>query len=169
MDARVKAAKIDLSDNATFAQGFPHDCFTWAREHAPVHWHEPTPVTPDGEGFWVMSRHEDAMAIMLDPVTFSCDKGGGRSADGTGLNDERQAGKFLNWSDDPRHKRLRNLVNKDFTNRAIHELETAGYLPHAVIAIAAAAGAILVPLIFDRRYPPHAGLGITCRVADFLR
>ena len=122
MDARL-VESIDLSDNATFARGFPHDHFTWAREHAPVYWHEPTAVTPDGEGFWVMSRHEDAMAIMLDPATFSSDKGGGRTAGGTGLLDEHQAGKVLNWTDDPRHKRLRSLVNKGFTNRAIHELE----------------------------------------------
>jgi cytochrome P450 len=113
----------DLSDNATFALGFPHEHFNWAREHAPVYWHEPTAVTPDGEGFWVMSRHEDAMAIMLDPETFSSDKGGGRTAGGTGLHDEYQAGKFLNWADDPHHKRLRSLVNKGFTNRAIHALE----------------------------------------------
>jgi cytochrome P450 len=119
----VPAAGIDLSDNATFARGFPHDHFTWAREHAPIYWHEPTAATPDGEGFWVMSRHADAMAVMQDPATFSSDKGGGRVAGGTGLNDERQAGKFLNWSDDPRHKRLRSLVNKGFTNRAIHALE----------------------------------------------
>ena len=46
------------------------------------------------------------------------------TAGGTGLHDEYQAGKFLNWTDDPRHKRLRSLVNKGFTNRAIHELET---------------------------------------------
>ncbi len=123
MDARVEAAAIDLSDNATFARGFPHDHFTWARAHAPVYWHEPTAVTPDGEGFWVMSRHDDAMAVMLDPVTFSSDKGGERSGGGTGLKDEYQAGKFLNWSDDPRHQRLRSLVNKGFTNRAIHALE----------------------------------------------
>ena len=63
------------------------------------------------------------MAVMLDPVTFSSDKGGGRTAGGTGLHDEYQAGKFLNWADDPHHKRLRSLVNKGFTNRAIHELE----------------------------------------------
>ena len=103
MDARLETAKIDLSDGATFAKGFPHDHFTWAREHAPIYWHEPTPVSPDGEGFWVMTRHDDAMAVMLDPVTFSSDKGGGRTGGGTGLNDERQAGNFLNWSDDPRH------------------------------------------------------------------
>ena len=108
----VPSASIALSDNATFAQGFPHEHFTWAREHAPIYWHEPTPITPDGEGFWVMSRHEDAMAIMLDPVTFSSDKGGGRSAGGTGLLDEAQAGKFLNWSDDPRHKLRHRLLSR---------------------------------------------------------
>src|SRR5215813_11313319 len=123
MDARVEAAKIDLSDNATFANGFPHDHFTWAREHAPIYWHEATPVSPDGEGFWVMTTHDDAMAVMLDPVTFSSDKGGSRTGGGTGLMDEKQAGNFLNWSDDPRHQRLRSLVNKGFTNRAIHALE----------------------------------------------
>jgi len=121
MGAQVlQITKIDLSDNATFAQGFPHEHLTWAREH---YWHEPTAVTPDGEGFWVMSRHEDAMAVILDPATFSSDKGGGRTAGGTGMHDEYQAGKFLNWTDDPRHKRLRSLVNKGFTNRAIHALE----------------------------------------------
>jgi cytochrome P450 len=119
----MQAATIDLSDNATFARGFPHGHFTWAREHAPVYWHEPTAATPDGEGFWVMSRHADAMAVMRDPATFSSDKGGGRTAGGTGLKDEYKAGKFLNWSDDPRHKRLRSLVNQGFTNRAIHALE----------------------------------------------
>jgi hypothetical protein len=41
---------------------------TWAREHAPVYWHAPTAAIPDGEGFWVISRHEDAMAIVLDPA-----------------------------------------------------------------------------------------------------
>ena len=119
----AQISDVDLSDNATFAQGFPHAHFNWAREHAAIYWHEPTAVTPDGEGFWVMSRHEDAMAIMLDPVTFSSDKGGGRTAGGTALHDEYQAGKFLNWVDDPRHKRLRSLVNTGFTNRAIHALE----------------------------------------------
>ena len=114
---------IDLSDNATFAQGFPHDAFTWSRENLPVYWHEPTSVTPDGEGFWVMTRHEDAMAVMLDPATFSSDKGGDRTAGGTSLHDERRAGSMLIMMDDPRHKRLRSLVNKGFTNRAIHGLE----------------------------------------------
>jgi cytochrome P450 len=114
---------IDLSDNATFAQGFPHTAFTWSREQLPIYWHEPTPVAPNGEGFWVMTRHEDAMAVMLDPGTFSSDKGGGRTKGGTALHDDRQAGAMIIMMDDPRHKRLRALVNKGFTNKAIHGLE----------------------------------------------
>ena len=129
----MQTASIDLSDNATFAHGFPHDHFTWARRHAPVYWHAPTAVTPDGEGFWVLARHEDAMAVMLDPATFSSDSGGARTGGGTALNDDRQAGKFLNFTDDPRHKRLRGLVNKGFTNRAIHALEAE--LRRRVIAL----------------------------------
>jgi cytochrome P450 len=114
---------IDLSDNATFAQGFPHAHFTWSREHAPIYWHEPTAASPGGEGFWVMTRHEDAMAVMLDPATFSSDKGGDRTKGGTALHDDRQAGAMIIMMDDPRHRRLRALVNKGFTNKAIHGLE----------------------------------------------
>ena len=114
---------IDLSDGRTFANGFPHPHFTWARAHAPIYWHEPTPQTPQGEGFWVISRHEDAMAIATDPETFSSDKGGSRTRGGTGLQDDRQAGAMLIWMDDPKHKRFRSLVNKGFTARTILNLE----------------------------------------------
>lgn len=115
---------LDLSDGRTFANGFPHDHFTWARAEAPVYWHAPTGVTPQGEGFWVMSRHEDAMAIATDPETYSSDKGGSRTSGGTGLQDDRQAGAIMIWMDDPKHKRFRSLVNKGFSARAILELET---------------------------------------------
>ncbi len=115
---------IDLSDGRSFAGGFPHPHFTWARANAPIYWHEPTEHSPQGEGFWVMSRHDDAMAVITDPATFSSDKGGNRTEGGTGLQDERQAGAMLIWMDDPKHKRFRSLVNKGFSARAILALET---------------------------------------------
>lgn len=114
---------IDLSDGRTFADGFPHLHFTWARAEAPVYWHAPTVHSPQGEGFWVISRHEDSMAVITDPGTFSSDKGGRRTAGGTGLQDDRQAGAMLIWMDDPKHKRFRSLVNKGFSARAILALE----------------------------------------------
>ena len=115
--------RTDLSDGRTFADGFPHAHFTWARANAPVYWHEPTAQTPGGEGFWVISRHEDAMAVMCAPDTFSSDTGGGRKGGGTGIHDDPQAGHTMIFMDDPKHKRFRSLVNKGFSARAILALE----------------------------------------------
>ncbi|MDX2156122.1 MAG: cytochrome P450 [Hyphomicrobiaceae bacterium] len=122
--AASSTQSIDLAAGKTFADGFPHSHFTWARAHAPIYWHEATENTPGGEGFWVMTRHEDCMAVMTDPETFSSDKGGRRTGGGTSLNDDRQAGAMLNFMDDPRHKRFRSLVNKGFSARAILALES---------------------------------------------
>lgn len=120
----VPPVRIDLSDGESFREGFPHDHFSWLREHDPVHWHAPTPKTPDDEGFWVVSRHADVMAVLRDPATFSSDRGGGlRERGGTGIKDERSAGTMLNMTDDPQHYRLRSLVNRGFTPRAVAELE----------------------------------------------
>ena len=113
---------VDLSSDHSFANGFPHETFTWLREHAPVFWHEPTERSPGGEGFWVVSRYADAIEVLKDPGTFSSDKGGHRSGGGTALHDDTRSGEALNTTDDPRHRRLRALVNKGFTPRAIDRL-----------------------------------------------
>ena len=114
---------VDISDGRSFTQGFPHEFFTWLREHDPLYWHEPTDVTPDGEGFWVVSRHADVDAIIMDPKTYSSDKAGGRTAGGTTIKDEISAGNAMNQTDDPLHRRLRATVNEGFTVKAIGELE----------------------------------------------
>lgn len=114
---------VDLSDNAVFGRGFPHETFNWLREHDPVHWHDATPKSPDGEGFWVVSRYDDVMEVFRTPEVFSSNTGGDRHGGGTTLKDERAAGKVLNYTDDPQHKTLRQLVNKGFTTRALRRLE----------------------------------------------
>lgn len=115
---------VDLSTGDSFRSGFPHGVFRWLRANDPVHWHEPTAKTPDGEGFWVVSRHADVMAVFRDPVTFSSDRAGGlRERGGTGMKDERSAGSMLNMTDDPQHYRLRSLVSRGFTPRAVSALE----------------------------------------------
>jgi cytochrome P450 len=115
---------VDLSTGDSFRHGFPHDFFTWLRAHDPVHWHEPTARTPDGEGFWVVARHADVLRVLRDPTTFSSDRGyGRRRRGGTGIKDEAAAGSMLNMTDDPQHQRLRSLVNRGFTPRAVADLE----------------------------------------------
>jgi cytochrome P450 len=119
----MSVRRLDLSDNRTFAHGFPHAYFIWLRDNAPVFWHAPTAVTPDGEGFWVVSRHADVQAIQNDPITFSSQTGGRRTMGGTAINDHPSAGKALNATDDPRHQMLRGVVMKGFTLHAVNALE----------------------------------------------
>ncbi|MEM7250767.1 MAG: cytochrome P450 [Pseudomonadota bacterium] len=114
---------IDLSDGQTFRHGFPHEFFRWLRDEKPLYWHPPTSVTPDGEGFWVLSRHQDIATTIRDHQGFSSARGGTREHGGTAIKDERSAGDMLNQSDNPHHRRLRELVQKGFTTRAIAKLE----------------------------------------------
>lgn len=114
---------VDLSDGSSFSNGFPHEFFTWLRANEPIYWHEPTESTPDGEGFWVVSRYADVNAVIMDPTAFSSDKAGTRTAGGTTIKDDVTAGKVLNQTDDPHHRRLRELVNKGFTIKAVADLE----------------------------------------------
>ncbi|MEC9247732.1 MAG: cytochrome P450 [Pseudomonadota bacterium] len=120
----ITSSKIyDLSDNNSFAHGFPHEYFSWLRKNNPIFWHEPTNSTPDREGFWVVTRYDDIMKIVTTPDLFSSDRGGLRTAGGTAIKDESTAGKVLNQTDDPHHRRLRALVNKGFTVKAVNRLE----------------------------------------------
>ncbi len=119
----MKPEAVDLSDGRAFAKGFPHAYFTWLRDNAPVFWHEPTAVSPDGEGFWVVTRYEDVREIQTQPDLFSSETGGGRTGGGTGLSDTQRLGTLLVFTDDPKHKMLRSLVNKGFTRAAIAKLE----------------------------------------------
>lgn len=62
---------FDLTDLDNYSWGFPHDVFVRARRECPVYWHAPTEHTPDGEGFWVVARHDDVLAVLRDPMAFS--------------------------------------------------------------------------------------------------
>ena len=114
---------VDLSDNLAFGDGFPHETFSWLWDKDPIHWHDATPKSPDGDGFWVVSRYDDIMEVFRTPEIFSSNTGGQRRGGGTTLKDERAAGKVLNYTDNPQHKTLRQLVNKGFTTRAMALLE----------------------------------------------
>src|SRR5262245_8690007 len=119
----MPAPAFDLTNLDTYRAGFPHEVFTRLRAEAPVFWHAPTRHTPQGEGFWVVSRHADTLAIQLDPKRFSSVTGGPRERGGTMIADQLGAGLMLNMMDDPRHRRIRGLVSKGFTPHRIGALE----------------------------------------------
>jgi cytochrome P450 len=111
---------FDLTDQAEFAKGFPHEVFARLRAQAPVLWHPPG-QTADGEGFWVISRHADLREAGADPV-FSAQGGGGRAGGGTHLDDLKagvHAGVLINMVDDPRHELIKNLVSPPVTRQVV--------------------------------------------------
>lgn len=119
-------ADVDLTDLDLFAHGFPHHVFARLREEAPVWWHPPTDRAPGGEGFWVVSTHAELLRVLHDPATFSSETGPGRDGGGTTLDDLPPGfvtGVMLNMSDPPTHTRIRGLVNKVFTPRAVDLLD----------------------------------------------
>jgi len=122
----MRLADIDLTDLNRFNSGFPHDLFTALRRDAPVWFHPPTPHTPDGEGFWVLSRYAAIAAAASDAETFSSATGGTRDGGGTIIEDLPvgfAAGVLLNMMDDPRHRRIRRLVTPSVSPRALAAME----------------------------------------------
>lgn len=135
--------EVDLTDLRLFADGFPHDVFRRLRREAPVWWHPPTEHTPDGEGFWVLSRHADVLSAVSDAATFSSERAPGHDGGGTLIQDLPYgfaAGVLLNMTDDPRHRRVRALVTPSVSPRALARMEgelrarTAALLEAAVDA-----------------------------------
>jgi cytochrome P450 len=124
--ATVGLEDVDLTDLSLFAHGFPHEVFSRLRAEDPVWWHEPTAHTPDGVGFWVVSRHAEMQAMVSDAETFSSERAPGASGGGTLIEDLPfgfASGVLLNMMDDPRHQRIRRLVTPAVAPRALAVLE----------------------------------------------
>ena len=112
---------IDLISPDQWIDGIPHEQFEWLRREAPVFWHQSAdPSVPD---FWALTRHPDVQAANRDADGFSSQRGG------VFLNDqsaeERELFRSIIETDDPEHSRLRRLVNRGFTPRAISHFETS--------------------------------------------
>lgn len=117
---------IDLSDPDLFSDGPPHHVYRHLRDHAPVHWHEPTANTPDGEGFWCLTRHEDVEWAAKHAELFSSEGGGDREGGGTLIEDLPRgfaAGVLFNMMDDPRHHHIRRVVTPSVSPKALRRLE----------------------------------------------
>ncbi len=118
--------RVDLTDPDLFADGPPHEAYRLLRDEAPLYWHEPTVTTPDGEGFWCVTRHEDVAWAAKRPDLFSSEGGGGRGGGGTLIEDLPRglaAGVLVNMQDDPRHRHVRRLVTPSVGPRRLRDIE----------------------------------------------
>ena len=118
------ADALAVVDPATYEQGPPFAALRRLRAAAPVVWVEEPALhgQPAGPGFWLVLRHADVERVLRDPGTFSSWLGATQVRDAGDLDWVRRS--MLN-SDPPDHTRLRRLLARSFTPRAVAALTEA--------------------------------------------
>jgi cytochrome P450 len=112
----ANAPAIDFENDA-FTDEVPYAMFDWLRQNDPVRWYD----WPHGKGYWAITRHDDLVAVHKDTKTFSSETGATALEDLA--PDAIEARKSMIDTDPPRHTRLRALVNREFTPRAVAAYE----------------------------------------------
>ncbi|MGH0037959.1 MAG: cytochrome P450 [Myxococcota bacterium] len=98
--------KINVTD-PRFYGGDPYPAYAWLREHAPVYW-------DDSSDAWVVSRHADVLQVSKNADVFRAEPS---------ILPDRDTPVSIACMDNPRHQRLRKLVNKGFTPHQVAKLE----------------------------------------------
>jgi cytochrome P450 len=113
-----------LVDPATYEDGPPFALLRRLRAETPVTWVEEPALhgQPAGPGFWLVLRHADVERVLRDPATFSSWLGATQVRDAADLAWVRRM--MLNM-DPPDHSRLRRLLTRSFTPRAVAALTEA--------------------------------------------
>ncbi len=114
-----------MFDPSTYVGGVPYDILRRLRREHGVVWIDEIPVLgwPAGPGFWLVLRHADVETVLKAPAQFSSWLGATQIRDPAtpeALGYVRQM--MLNM-DPPEHARLRRLLGRSFTPRAVASLE----------------------------------------------
>ena len=115
--------EIDLNDDGLFERGLGPEMFKILRREDPVSW---TPATEELVGHWNFVRYEDVLTVSRHPEVFGSEKGIVQfypAKEEMLTAAEAGNGKMLITMDPPRHVKLRRLVNKGFTPRAVAAME----------------------------------------------
>jgi cytochrome P450 len=112
-------------DPSSYVEGVPFGTLARLRRERPVVWVEERPVLgwPGGPGFWLVLRHPDVEMVMTQPQLFSSSLGGTQIRDPATPEALRYVRRMMLNMDPPEHSRLRRLLTKSFTPRAIAQLE----------------------------------------------
>jgi cytochrome P450 len=115
---------INLGDPTLFERDEAHEAFRILRREAPVHWN---PGTAETNGFWSVTKYADILFVSRNPEIFISSKGiagsGLRNPMATGSQTPGAGNVSIITMDPPRHVKMRRLVNKGFTPRAVNAME----------------------------------------------
>jgi cytochrome P450 len=112
-------AEINMGDEIMFEQGRSHEAFKVLRREAPISWTEGNEFV---KGWWNLVKYADVLHVSRNPQLFSSERG---IVAFEPMNEEDATaaangnGKMLITMDPPRHVKMRRLVNKAFTPRAV--------------------------------------------------
>ncbi len=114
--------EIDLLEAALFQKGDFHTALRILRREDPVHWN---PGNAEFNGFWALTRYHDIRFVSRRPELFVSSKGiaGAIARDQSQFPGPPPGAASIIMLDPPRHVKLRRLVNKGFTPRAVDKLE----------------------------------------------
>jgi cytochrome P450 len=122
------AARSDTGvvfDPATYVKGVPYAALARLRPRSPVVWVDEVPVLdwPGGPGFWLVLRHAEVESVMKQPKLFSSWLGATQIRDPATPGALRYVRRMMLNMDPPEHSRLRRLLSRSFTPRAVGHLE----------------------------------------------
>jgi cytochrome P450 len=112
-------------DPATYVDGVPFDVLARLRRDHPVAWVPEIPVLgwPEGPGFWLVLRHADVESVLTRPKLFSSALGATQIRDPATPQALGYVRRMMLNMDPPEHSRLRRLLSRSFTPRAVSQLE----------------------------------------------
>jgi cytochrome P450 len=115
-----------LHDPGTYVDGVPFDAIEELRRSGPVAWvDEPElPGLPAGPGYHLVLDHALVTSVLKDPATFSSAMRGTQIRDPASASDLAYVQRMMLNMDPPEHSRLRRMVARSFTPRAVSALET---------------------------------------------
>ena len=131
----------DFTDPDVLVEGIPVGEFAQLRKTAPVWWNEQTDTIFDDGGYWVITRHADIKDISRNSGQWSTNRKGAvmRLPDGVTAEQLDLTKALLINHDAPEHTRLRKIVSRLFTPRAVAALEEKLAVASREIVAAAAA------------------------------
>ena len=112
-------------DPATYVEGVPYQALARLRRESPVVWAQEIPVLgwPGGPGFWLVLRHADVERVLTQPRLSSSWLGATQIRDPPTPAALGYVRKMMLNMDPPEHSRLRRLLGRSFTPRAVARLE----------------------------------------------
>jgi len=121
-----------LYDPATYDESVPFSTLESLREHAAVSWIEEHQLAhwPGGDGFWLVTRHQEACQVLKQASVFSSHLGATQMRNPATSSDLQFVRQMMLNMDPPAHTRLRRLLQNSFTSRAVANLQ-AGINRHA--------------------------------------